>query len=113
MIFVSRNCCHRFKDNNPLASQLLTVHNIAYMMRLMRSMRSAILSGNEIYVQYIHTFLSYQFPRGKVPTWVMNALHVAGIEIQVNWCFQPIISENGHINQIQNRKRQKLEIYES
>ena len=28
-----------FKNNCPLAGQLLTMHNIAYMMRLMRSMR--------------------------------------------------------------------------
>jgi queuine tRNA-ribosyltransferase len=28
-----------FKENNPMASQLLTKHNIYYMMTLMRSMR--------------------------------------------------------------------------
>lgn len=28
-----------FKDNNALACQLLTIHNIAYMMKLMRTMR--------------------------------------------------------------------------
>lgn len=28
-----------FKENNPLASQLLTKHNIYYMMTLMRTMR--------------------------------------------------------------------------
>ncbi len=28
-----------FKENNALASQLLTKHNVSYMMRLMRTMR--------------------------------------------------------------------------
>lgn len=41
-----------FKDNNALASQLLTIHNIAYLMRLMRTMRQVmrpIISGCQIY----------------------------------------------------------------
>ena len=29
-----------FKENNPLAPQLLSIHNISYMMRLMRQMRA-------------------------------------------------------------------------
>ena len=28
-----------FREANPLAAQLLTMHNVSYMMRLMRSMR--------------------------------------------------------------------------
>jgi queuine tRNA-ribosyltransferase catalytic subunit len=32
-----------FKENCPLAAQLLTMHNIAYMMRLMRSMREVMM----------------------------------------------------------------------
>ncbi len=36
----SRAALHiMFKENNPLASQLLTKHNLAYMMTLMRTMR--------------------------------------------------------------------------
>ena len=32
-----------FKENNPLAPQLLSIHNIAYMMRLMRTMRAVCM----------------------------------------------------------------------
>jgi len=48
------SCCKHYsraaihvmlKENNSLAAQLLTVHNIAYMMRLMRTMRTAIING--------------------------------------------------------------------
>ena len=36
----SRSFLHTaFKDENPLACQLLTIHNLAYMMKLMRTMR--------------------------------------------------------------------------
>ena len=44
----SRAAIHTmFKANNPLGAQLLTTHNIAYMMRLMRTMREAIMQGRE------------------------------------------------------------------
>lgn len=32
------------KENDPLASQYITLHNISHMMRLMRSMREVIIS---------------------------------------------------------------------
>lgn len=39
-----RNCSRAYlnnllKENDPLAAQYITIHNIAYMMRLMRTMR--------------------------------------------------------------------------
>jgi len=36
-----------FRENNPLAAQLLTIHNITYMMRLMRSMREVRREGGK------------------------------------------------------------------
>jgi queuine tRNA-ribosyltransferase len=38
-----------FKDNAPLASQLLTTHNVAFMMRLMRTMREVRMLFNSLY----------------------------------------------------------------
>jgi queuine tRNA-ribosyltransferase len=70
-----------FKDNNALSSQLLTTHNVAYMMRLMRTMRIAIAGGKDSHVKYIQTFLSNMFPEGDVPMWVVDAL--ASVDITV------------------------------
>lgn len=39
-----------FKENDPLGAQLMSIHNISYMMRLMRTMRSAIMQGGEAYI---------------------------------------------------------------
>ena len=72
------------KAGNPLAAQLMTNHNLAYMMSLTRSMRQAIMGDR--YGEYVQTFVRDQF-RGKdsggqdVPTWVREALASAGIEI--------------------------------
>ncbi len=71
-----------FKENNPLAAQLLTKHNIVYMMRLMRSMRKAILAGEEALEHFIRSYLDTMFPAKDVPLWVVDALRVAGYEIE-------------------------------
>ena len=68
-----------FKENNPLACQLLTMHNVAYMLRLMRSMREAILGGDDAFGAFVNSFLERQFPAGDVPTWVRDALGKAGV----------------------------------
>jgi queuine tRNA-ribosyltransferase len=72
-----------FKENNPVACQLLTMHNVAYMLRLMRSMREAILQGDEAYLAFVRGFVRTQFPAGDdtVPAWVVEALRQANIQL--------------------------------
>jgi len=78
----TRSALHAmFKDNNALAAQLLTVHNIAYQMQLMRQMREAILQGAEAHHLFIRTFLQEQFPAGDVPRWVVDALQSVDISV--------------------------------
>lgn len=69
------------KENNPLAAQLLTKHNVSYMMRLMRTMRQSIMEGPEAFKTYVQRFLQLQFPGGDVPLWVVDALAVADIPV--------------------------------
>lgn len=72
------------KNNNPLGAQLVTQHNIAYMMALTRSMRKAIMEDR--YCNFLRQFVSDQF-RGEerggqnVPIWVREALDSAGIKL--------------------------------
>ena len=75
------------KRNNPLAATLMTNHNIAYMMYLVRGMRKAIIEDR--YGDYVRDFISDQF-RGKesggqdTPQWVKDALESAGIDLNNN-----------------------------
>lgn len=78
-----------FKETNPLASQLLTVHNISYMMRLMRTMRQAIIEGPDSFEAYVRNFLKEQFPADDIPLWVVDALHDAGIDLETVLSLQP------------------------
>jgi queuine tRNA-ribosyltransferase len=80
---VSRARLHGLlKAGNPLAVELVTQHNIAHMMSLVRSMRQAILQ--DAYGDYARTFVREQYP-GKQnggedpPGWVVDALEAAGI----------------------------------
>ena len=72
------------KTNNPIAVELITQHNIAYMMNLVRSMRRAIL--DDCFPDFVRTFIKNMFP-GKdkggedCPTWVVDALNAAGISL--------------------------------
>ncbi|GFH47502.1 hypothetical protein CTEN210_03977 [Chaetoceros tenuissimus] len=72
------------KRNNPLAATLMTNHNIAYMMYLVRGMRKAIMEDR--YASYVKDFINDQF-RGSanggqdVPEWVRDALNEAGIKV--------------------------------
>lgn len=72
------------KAANPLAAQLMTHHNLAYMMALTTNMRNAILEDR--YADFVKGFMNQQFI-GKenggedVPQWVCDALDAAGIDI--------------------------------
>lgn len=82
---ISRSRLHTlFKTNNPVAVELITQHNLVYMMTLVRNMRQAILEDR--YGDFCIHFLLEQFPSKygvdglNVPTWVLDALNAAGIQ---------------------------------
>lgn len=56
------NAMLRAKDGSTNVAQLVTYHNIAYMMRLVREMRAAILAG--VYGDYVRAFVHHMFPGG-------------------------------------------------
>jgi queuine tRNA-ribosyltransferase catalytic subunit len=82
---ISRSRLHMlFKAGNPVAVELITQHNLAYMMSLVKNMRQAILEDR--FAQYAVHFVHEQYP-GKdaggenVPGWVVDALGAAGISL--------------------------------
>ena len=82
---ISRARLHMlFKASNPLAVELITQHNIAYMMSLVQTMRTAILEDR--FAEYVTKFIQEMFV-GKekggedVPSWVVDALASANIHV--------------------------------
>ena len=72
------------KASNPLAVELITQHNIAYMMALVRSMREAIQEDR--FGEFATAFVRDQFvgkDRGgeDLPKWVVDAFSAAAIDV--------------------------------
>eukprot|EP00397_Hematodinium_sp_SG-2012_P043982 GEMP01049014.1.p1 GENE.GEMP01049014.1~~GEMP01049014.1.p1 ORF type:complete len:451 (+),score=118.17 GEMP01049014.1:53-1405(+) len=72
---------HSLVTKEGVASTLITVHNLTYMMHLMARMREAIL--NQTFPSFVRTFLATLFPRENTcpPLWVKNALKEAQIDV--------------------------------
>jgi queuine tRNA-ribosyltransferase catalytic subunit len=75
-----------FKAGNPIAVELLTQHNVAFMMKLVRDMRESIMDDS--FAQFVKLFINMQYPGVErdgddVPSWVIDALHAAGIDCSV------------------------------
>eukprot|EP00934_Nitzschia_sp_Nitz4_P001322 Nitzschia sp. Nitz4//scaffold9_size221794//154469//158009//NITZ4_001367-RA/size221794-processed-gene-0.27-mRNA-1//1//CDS//3329561064//1322//frame0 len=79
---VSRGRLHSLlKAQNPLAVQLLTQHNVCYMMGLVNRMRAAILAGK--FQEFVNSFMRVHFPAPQeVPQWVIEALDAAMIKLE-------------------------------
>jgi queuine tRNA-ribosyltransferase catalytic subunit len=75
-----------FKAGNPVAVELLTQHNIAFMMKLVRDMREAIIANQ--FSDFVQRFVNTQYPgvnKGgeDIPSWVIDALGAAGINVAI------------------------------
>jgi queuine tRNA-ribosyltransferase catalytic subunit len=101
--FISRSRLHRLlKAGNPVGVELVTQHNIVYMMTLVQNMRVSIIEKR--FPDFVRNFIHRMFrtshslnasetaksdkPRNsvlgesaEVPTWVVDALQAAGIDL--------------------------------
>jgi len=65
--------------NTPSGSQLITYHNVAYQLRLMRRIQAALLEHR--FPQFLQQFVSaYYAPEFEYPQWVLDALEAAGFD---------------------------------
>ncbi|XP_057469091.1 uncharacterized protein LOC130758259 isoform X4 [Actinidia eriantha] len=75
----TRAYIHCLVTKDAMGSQLLSYHNLYYMMKLSRDIHSSIIEGR--FPEFVRGFLQNMFPEGDVPEWVCNAMEVAGIDI--------------------------------
>ncbi|KAF3637520.1 Queuine tRNA-ribosyltransferase [Capsicum annuum] len=75
----TRAYIHCLVTKDAMGSQLLSYHNLYYMMKLSRDLHSSIVEGR--FPEFVCQFLQKMFPQGDVPEWVCNAMEVAGIDI--------------------------------
>lgn len=104
----TRSALHvMLKEGSPLAAQLITKHNLAYMMRLMRSMRQAIMDGTEVYHAYLRDFfIGYFLDQGDdLPAWIIDALQ-KGAQVPI---VQLIESHRGNCKPVKSERKRPRE----
>ncbi|KAJ0406007.1 hypothetical protein ATCC90586_001353 [Pythium insidiosum] len=67
------------KEEGGVGAQLVTLHNVTYMLTLMRTLRQSIIDGN--FEQFVQQFMINQFPDKQYPAWAVDALTEAGIRL--------------------------------
>jgi len=80
----SRSYFYIMLAKNPRAVNLISLHNVYYLLKLMKSFRQSIID-NKVQ-EFVENFLSKQFyKKDKItmyPMWVYNALKAAGVDIK-------------------------------
>ncbi|CAB3231187.1 unnamed protein product [Arctia plantaginis] len=75
----TRAYLHSIVTVETVACHLISIHNIAYQMQLMRSMRENI--ENQTFPQFVQEFVNAYYPDANYPDWVINSLSSVGINI--------------------------------
>ncbi|TMW59936.1 hypothetical protein Poli38472_005005 [Pythium oligandrum] len=67
------------RKDDGVGAQLLTYHNVTYMLTLMRNLRQSIIDGN--FEEFVQKFMLAQFPDKQYPQWAVDALTEAQIKL--------------------------------
>lgn len=67
------------KDDGGVGAQLVTYHNVTYMLSLMRRLRQSIIDGG--FDEFVQQFMLTQFPNKDYPSWAVDALTEAHIRL--------------------------------
>lgn len=75
----NRSYIHQIVTIETVACHILTVHNIAFQMRLMREIRESIMEKR--FPKYVQDYFLNVFPDKDYPTWIVDALKAVNIEL--------------------------------
>jgi queuine tRNA-ribosyltransferase len=74
-----RAALHSLAGREAVGCHLLTVHNIAYQLRLMRNARQSIIDGR--FPAFVQDFMAAMHPKGDYPAWAVEALESVNISL--------------------------------
>lgn len=63
----------------PVGCQLLTEHNIAFQLRLMKNIRDSITENR--FPKFVKEFMKGLYPDENYPTWIMDSLKSVNIQL--------------------------------
>lgn len=59
---------------------LITAHNVAFQLRLMREIREAIKMDK--FPEFIQKFMKSNYPKSDYPAWTIEALKAVNVELE-------------------------------
>ncbi|XP_018399756.1 PREDICTED: probable queuine tRNA-ribosyltransferase [Cyphomyrmex costatus] len=75
----SRAYLHQIATVETVSCHLLTVHNIAFQMKLMRDIRNSI--KEQRFPRFIQDYMLTVYPNKDYPTWIINALQAVNVTL--------------------------------
>lgn len=75
----SRAYLHSIATVETVACNLISIHNIAYQLRLMRTVRENIVAGT--FVPFVRDFMDAMYPDKNYPTWAVDALKAVNLDL--------------------------------
>ncbi|XP_071517159.1 queuine tRNA-ribosyltransferase catalytic subunit 1 isoform X2 [Panulirus ornatus] len=78
----TRAYLHTIVTKETVACHLLSIHNIAYQMRLLQEIRDSIKEDN--FVNFVQDFMNTYYKDQDYPQWVINALDAVNITLKKN-----------------------------
>ncbi|XP_065079520.1 queuine tRNA-ribosyltransferase catalytic subunit [Ochlerotatus camptorhynchus] len=75
----NRSYLHHIVTVEPVACSIISIHNVAFQLKLMNEMRENIKA--DTFPAFVKSYMKEQFPDGKVPQWIVDAL--AAVSVQV------------------------------
>nr|KAI8748267.1 queuine tRNA-ribosyltransferase-like [Biomphalaria glabrata] len=76
----NRAYLHTLANSEPAACNIITVHNVAYQLNLMSSMRQSIFEDK--FPEFVQQFFTDMFPDGDYPDWTLQALASVNIHLR-------------------------------
>lgn len=67
------------REGEPAAGTMISVHNVYFLLNLMRRLREAIIKGN--LAEFVQGFLRHWCGAARVPSWAVEALASVGIVV--------------------------------
>lgn len=76
----SRAYLHHVVTMYPVGCHLLSIHNVAFQLRLMRNIRESIKEDK--FPEFVKNFMSNLYPDKNFPNWVVDALKAVNILLE-------------------------------
>lgn len=70
---------HQIVNSQAVACHLISIHNVAFQLRLMKNIRNSI--EEDKFPEFVKNFMDNLYPEKKYPSWIIDALNAVNISL--------------------------------